>query len=129
MDCPVSFFAVTPLGCKVNRYETEAISESLTEEELAIFDLLYKPKLTKKEEGTLRAVSKQLLDRLKREKLVLDWRKRQQTRADVFLTIQNILDEGLPDSYTKSDFEEKSTLVYQHVYDSYYGSDKSVYVA
>ena len=32
-------------------------------------------------------VVKELLDTLKREKLVLDWRKRQQTRAAVLITI------------------------------------------
>ena len=107
--------------------DKRAISENLTEEELALFDLLYKPKLIKKEQEQVKSVAHKLLEKLKREKLVLDWRKRQQTRADVFLTIQNILDEGLPESYAKPEFEEKCTLVYQHVYDSYYGSDKSVY--
>lgn len=108
--------------------DKRALSEQLSEEELAIFDLLAKPKLTKKETQQVKVISKQLLDKLKREKLVLDWRKRQQTRADVYLTIQTILDEGLPESYTKPEFENKSNLVYQHVYDSYYGSGKSVYV-
>jgi len=107
--------------------DKRALSEQLTDEELAIFDLLYKPKLTKKEAEQLKLVSKNLLEKLKREKLVLDWRKRQQTRADVLLTIQTILDEGLPESYSKPEFEEKSTLVYQHVYDSYFGQEKSVY--
>jgi len=111
----------------LNEEDKRAISANLTEEELALFDLLYKLKLTKKEQEQLKAVAHQLLEKLKREKLVLDWRKRQQTRADVFLTIQNILDEGLPDSYAKPEFENKCTLVYQHVYDSYYGSGKSVY--
>lgn len=111
----------------LNEEDKRAISESLTEEELAIFDLLYKLKLSKKEQEKVKTVAHQLLEKLKREKLVLDWRKRQQTRADVFLTIQNILDEGLPESYTKPEYEEKCTLVYQHVYDSYYGSGKSVY--
>jgi len=112
----------------LNEEDKRALSESLTEEELSIFDLLYKPKLTKMDEEKVKAVAHKLLEWLKREKLVLDWRKRQQTRADVFLTIQNILDEGLPESYAKPEYEEKCTLVYQHVYDSYYGSGKSVYV-
>jgi type I restriction enzyme R subunit len=111
----------------LNEEDKRAISESLTEEELAIFDLLYKPKLIKKEQQQVKAVAHQLLEKLKREKLVLDWRKRQQTRADVFLTIQTILDEGLPDVYTKPEYEEKCTLIYQHVYDSYFGQNRSIY--
>ena len=61
--------------------------------------------------------------------LVLDWRKRQQTRADVVLTIQNILDDGLPRSYTPAVYQHKCDLVYHHVYDAYYGSERGVYAA
>jgi len=66
---------------------------------------------------------------LKKEKLVLDWRKRQQTRADVLLTIQAILDEELPRTYTPEIYQQKCDLVYQHFYESYYGAGKSVYLS
>lgn len=112
----------------LNEEDKRAIAETLTEEELAIFDLLYKPDLIPKEKEKVKKVAKDLLDKLKKEKLVLDWRKRQQTRADVMRTIEIILDEGLPEeSYPKDIYEEKCTLVYQHVYDSYYGQEKSIY--
>lgn len=107
--------------------DKRSIAENLTEEELVLFDLLSKPDLTKKEAEKVKLVSKTLLERLKKEKLVLDWRKRQQTRADVYLTIETILDEGLPESYPKPLYEEKCHLVYQHIYDSYYGQEKSIY--
>ena len=109
--------------------EKRGISENLTEEELAIFDLLYKPDLTAKEKKQVKLVAKRVLTVLKKEKLVLDWRKRQQTRADVVLTIQNILDEGLPRNYTPEVYQQKCDLVYQHVYDAYYGMGGSVYAA
>lgn len=64
---------------------------------------------------------------VKEEKLVLDWRKRQQTRADVVITIRDILNEGLPRSYTPEVYQQKCDLVYQHVYDAYYGLGGSVY--
>ncbi len=104
------------------------ISEGLTEEELAIFDLLTKPEmnLTKKEEQQVKKVARDLLATLKREKLVLDWRKRQQTRAAVRVAIEEILDQ-LPEAYSSDIFNDKCELVYQHVYESYYGPDKSVY--
>lgn len=91
-------------------------------------DLLDKPNLTKKEKDKLKTASKKLLETLKHEKLVLDWRKRQQTRADVLLTIQTILDEELPESYEKSEYERRCALIYQHIYDSYFGQDKSIYL-
>ena len=109
--------------------EKRGISENLTEEELAIFDLLYKPDLMAKEKKQVKLVAKRVLTVLKKEKLVLDWRKRQQTRADVVLTIQNILDEGLPRNYTPEVYQQKCDTVYQHIYDAYYGMGGSVYAA
>lgn len=41
------------------------------------------PKLTKKEEAQVKAACRELLATLKREKLVLDWREKQQTHAGV----------------------------------------------
>jgi len=114
---------------ELNEEEKRKISENLeSEEELAVFDLLYKADLTKKEKNQVKIAAKHLLEVLKQEKLVLDWRKRQQTRADVLLTIQQVLDKELPESYTKDIFDEKCGFVYQHVYDSYYGAGKSIYV-
>ena len=82
----------------LNEEEKRGITEQLTEEELAIFDLLTKPEisLTKKEEQEIKKVGRELLEILKREKLVLDWRKRQQSRAQVRVTIEDIFDRGLP---------------------------------
>ena len=111
----------------LNEEDKRGLSENLTEEELAIFDLLYKPDLTKKDKDKVKLVSKTLLEKLKREKLVLEWRKKQQTRADVLLTIQDVLDNNLPDSYTPPIYQEKCNLIYQHIYDSYFGKDKSIY--
>jgi type I restriction enzyme R subunit len=57
---------------------------------------------------------------------VLDWRKRQQARADVRVTVEVELDR-LPDVYEESIYWDKVTLIYQHIYDSYWGQGKSVY--
>lgn len=62
----------------VRRRQT-AISEEMTEEEqLTIFDLPTKPGLvwTKPEEREVKKVAKGLLQKLKSEKLVLDWKKK-----------------------------------------------------
>lgn len=48
-----------------------------------------------------------------KEKLVLDWRKQQTTRAMVLTTIKDVLDE-LPRAYTKDLCEQKCDIVYQH---------------
>jgi type I restriction enzyme R subunit len=113
----------------LNEEDQRHIAEQLNEEELALFDMLTKPdvQLTDKEKDKVKKVARNLLATLKREKLVLDWRKKQQARAQVSTTIKTILDSGLPDSYTPAIFEQKCDEVYQHIYDSYYGQGQSIY--
>lgn len=110
--------------------EKRAISENLTEEELAIYDLLVNPplKMTQKDIMAVKKVAHDLLEKLKSEKLVLDWRKKQQARAAVRLCIEETL-EGLPPVFTTEIYRQKCGLIYQHVYESYYGSGRSVYSA
>jgi type I restriction enzyme R subunit len=113
---------------ELNKEEQRKISEKLSsEQELTLFDLLYKPDLTNKEKNQVKAAAKDLLEVLKKEKLVLDWRKRQQARADVLHTIHTVLDKELPRSYTPEIFNQKCDFIYQHVYDSYYGAGQSIY--
>lgn len=111
----------------MNEEERRGIVENLSEEELAVFDLLYEEDLKEKEKNQVKKVAHDLLEVLKKEKLVLDWRKRQQTRADVRLTIENMLDGGLPESYTSEIYQVKCNDVYQHVYESYFGAGESIY--
>jgi type I restriction enzyme R subunit len=99
--------------------ERRFIREELdSEEELAVFDMLTKPemKLSKKEVAEVKRVARQLLATLKKEKLVLDWKKKQQTRAGVKLTIEKTLDL-LPEIYTTDMYNQKCDLVYKYVYD------------
>jgi type I restriction enzyme R subunit len=52
--------------------------------------------LSKKEKDEVKKVARGLLETLKREKLVLDWRKKQQERAKVLTAVRGILGRGLP---------------------------------
>lgn len=108
--------------------DKRAIAENLEEEELAIFDLLTKPDitLTEKEKLAVKNVAKELLSTLKQEKLVLDWRRRQQSKAAVKVAIEEILDQ-LPESYSTEVYQRKCEEVYQHVYESYSGAGRSIY--
>ena len=108
--------------------DKRAIAENLEEEELAIVDLLTKPDitLTEKEKLAVKNVAKELLDTLKQEKLVLDWRRRQQSKAAVKVAIEEILDQ-LPKGYSTEVYQRKCKEVYQHVYESYSGAGRSIY--
>ena len=125
------FKKLTAFAQVLTEEDRRAISEQLTEEELAVFDLLTKPDpvLKKKEEAQVKKVVRELLEKIKREKFVLDWRKRQQSRAAVRTAIEDILD-GLPEQpYPKPVYDNKCDLLYQHFYDSYFGENRSVYAA
>ena len=102
--------------------EQRGIAEGLTEEELALFDILTKPEpeLTKAEEAEVKKVCRELLATLKREKLVLDWREKQQARAGVMQALRLEL-RRLPVQFTKEIRAEKMARAYAHVYDHYFG--------
>ena len=108
--------------------DRRGVAEQLTEEELAIFDILTKPvpDLPPKEKKEVKKIARQLLQTLKQAKLVLDWRKKLRTRADVYSTVKTVLDE-LPRTYTPDLYQEKCDLVYRHVFDAYQGEGQSVY--
>ena len=116
---------------ELNAEDRRALGEQLDEEELAVFDILTKPAvdLTPAEKKKVKTTACDLLETLKARKLTLDWRKRQQARADVRVTIEEHLDAGLPDVYTRELFQRKASAVFQHVYASYYGAGKSIYEA
>ena len=84
------------------------------------------PELSESERGQVKKVAESLLATLKRERLVLDWRKDQQSRAAVRLTVETTLDE-LPEKYDADLFRQKCDVVYLLVFDSYWDDGRSVY--
>ncbi len=123
-----SLEALLKIAQELTEEDQRSISEGLSEEELAVFDLLTRPQMsfTDKEKDEVKKIARNLLDTLKTEKLVLDWRKRQQARASVRVVVEEKLEE-LPDVYTDEMYWHKCDAVYQHIYDHYYGSGRSVY--
>jgi type I restriction enzyme R subunit len=114
----------------LNEEEQRAVKEGLTEEELAIFDLLTKPEptLTEAERLTVKASAKRLLESI-RDKLVLDWRRKAETVADVRQTIKELLDADLPaDPYPPELFDTKVAAVFNHLVAAYSDDGASVYV-
>ena len=128
INVQVFFDKLLVFARRLDAEEKRGLSEHLTEEELVIFDLLTKPDvaLTSQEAADVKKVARSLLEKLKKEKLVLDWRKQQTTRAMVLTTIKDVLDD-LPRAYTKELYEQKCDTVYQHFYEAYLDQGKSVY--
>lgn len=127
-----AFFAeLIKLAQDLTEEEQRAMREGLTEEELALFDILTKPEpeLSDKETDNVKKTCKTLLDTLKAEKLVLDWRLKPQARGAVRQAIEAFLDDGLPEAYDEPLFNAKCDAAYLHVYDCYYGAGQSLYAA
>ncbi len=103
--------------------------EQLSEEELAIFDLLTRPdmQLSEEDREAVKTIARDLLKDLKYGKLGLDWQKKQRERGQVQEAIGEILDR-LPPAYTKELYQKKCEDVYIHIQD-YYKGDGSISAA
>lgn len=100
--------------------EERHIKEELTEEELEIFDLLRKDKLTKAEEQTVKLAAKELYKTLlakKSELFIVGWQNDPQPKERVKAEIIESLNRYLPGSYDREIFTVKSNTIFQHIVD------------
>lgn len=100
--------------------EERHIKEELTEEELELFDLLCKEKLTSSEEKKVKLAAKMLYETLmnkKSELFVVGWHNDPQPKEKVKSEIITVLNSFLPDSYDRDVFTVKSNIVYEHIVD------------
>ena len=101
---------------ELDEYEQRLVTEDLTEEQLAVFDLLTKPEpeLTDEEQAQVKGLARELFAHIE-ETLVLDWRKNQEGRGRVRVALETHLDQ-LPGVYDPDLFETKCGLVYEYVF-------------
>lgn len=92
-----------------------------------VFDILTKPepKLTEEERNEVKAVARSLLATLKKEKLVLDWTKKERAKGAVRRAIEITLNDGLPETCDEALFNRKYDGVYRHVFDAYHARSMS----
>lgn len=118
-DIDQLFDDLVDLAKSLDEEEQRAVKENLSEDELALFDLLIKENLNPDEAEKVRKTSHDLLQKLKL-KLVLDWRDRESTRAGVKTTIFDVLYASLPEpTYSEQECEIKGLEVYNFVYERY----------
>ena len=123
------FEALVNFAKDLSSEDQRSVREGLTEEELALFDILTKPEpsLNDKEKAQVKKTCKTLLETLKREKLVLDWRNKPQARGAVRQSIEIMLDKELPNVYSDTMFQTKCENTYLHIYDCYQGAGQGLY--
>ncbi len=114
--------------------DRRAVREGLTEEDLALFDLICKPDLKPKDRNRIKDIARQLLDNLKDEKLRIDnWREKESTKAEVKTFIHDFLWDdttGLPVGvYSPEEVNEKTELVFDHIFRQYEDAEHNIYAA
>ena len=113
---------------ELNEEENRTIRENLDEETLAIYDLLKKENLNKDDIKAVKEVAIQTLKKLKEEKLKIErWRESQQITAQIKIIIRDCLVHLPEKSYPDNEIEINTMKVYQHIFSSYFGGNKSIY--
>lgn len=104
------------------------VRENMTEEELVIFDILTRPapELSTAERAEVKKIARELLTRIK-QLLVLNWRQKASARSQIRLAIEDVLDTGLPRAYDKPTYQQKCSVLFEHVYENYPERDSGVY--
>jgi type I restriction enzyme, R subunit len=120
LDVERLFEELTAFTRTLDEEEKRHLKEGLDEDELAVFDILTRPepRLTKAEELEVKKIARHLLDRLKREKFILDWRLREVAKADVRETIRHEYDL-LPPAYGREVWDDKVERTYRFVFEHF----------
>lgn len=106
--------------------EKHTVYEGLTEEELAIFDLMvHDLPLDEKERNQVKAIAKELTTKIQ-DLLVIDGRKKQRTKARVRNVVEDILD-NLPEAYDDKLWPKTCSEVFMCIFEKYPGQGQSVY--
>ncbi|WP_417514524.1 type I restriction endonuclease subunit R [Marinobacter sp.] len=114
-----TFEALIKLVDDLSEEDQRAVKEGLSEESLALFDLLLKPDLSRKEIDRIKKVSEGLYKTIREElDRVQNFSAKQSTRDEIKVKIKNFLwDEntGLPKSFNPEEVEEKTEAVFVHL--------------
>lgn len=114
-----TFEALLKLVDELSEEEQRAVKEGLSEESLALFDLLLKPDLSRKEIDRIKKVAEDLYKTIKAELgRIQNFSDKQSTRDEIKVKIKDFLwDEntGLPESFAPEEVDEKTEAVYKHL--------------
>lgn len=124
VDVEAFFEALKAFVSEMDDEEQRAARECLSQDELAIFDLLTRPEpeLSKAEETEVKKVARDLLEKLQGLLAAEDWQGRPQIRADVQSTIRFTLDELPQQPYPEPLWNEKVGAVWTFIFQRRQGS-------
>ena len=109
------------LAGSLSREEQRYVREGFaSDEELSLYDMLFRDDLKKGDIKKLKEVAAALLEKVKRKIATLDkWTEKKETRAEVENLIRGTLWEELPLSYDEASVASYGQKVYAYVYTRY----------
>lgn len=116
------------LSLQLSQEQQRHIRENLSEEKLAMFDILlqFAPDLSDSDRAKVKKSARELVERIK-ALLVLNWQQKSSARAKLKLHIEEALDIGLPRAYTPELYQRKGKAVFAHIEKAYPERDLSIY--
>ena len=115
------FDELVDLASKMTEEEQRYVREGFSsDEELSLYDMLFRENLSKQEIKKLKEVSTSLLQKIKTKIAELDhWTDKQETKAVVDNLIRDTLWSELPQSFDENSISSCRKVIYEYVYFRY----------
>ena len=119
-----TFEELMKLSQELTEEEKRYVREGFeNDEQLSMYDVLFKEDLTKEDIKKLKKVAKDLLEKIKEQLAGMDHPfDKPETKATLDITIRNFLFQELPDSYPYDSINYYRNAVYNFVYQQYGGA-------
>jgi type I restriction enzyme R subunit len=113
-----TFAALVELAASLDDEQRRAAEEGLSDDELALFDLLFKDKISQADRERLKQASRSLLSSIRSLlRPMPDWTQKVATQAEVKVFILDALYETLPrPPFTEGETEQIAERVYEYVW-------------
>jgi type I restriction enzyme, R subunit len=113
-----TFAQLVDLANSITAEQRRAAEEGLSEDELALFDLLKRENLSKTDREKVKLASRSLLNSLRALIAPLErWTEKEQTQAEVETFILDYVFQELPTPpFTEDEKQEIAKVAYQHVW-------------
>ena len=118
-----TFVDLIELARSLDDEQKRYIREKLNnEEELAVYDILYRPELSKVDITTIKAIAIELLQKIKTIISTSDhWLEKQETKAAVDNVIRDILWNKLPECYDDNSISDYRKKIGTYIYERFKG--------
>ncbi len=116
-----TFMDLMTLANSLDEEQKRYVKEDFrSDEELALYDLLFRDDLSKGDIKKIKAVSVELLQKVKTRIAELDhWTDKQETKAEIDNLIRDTLWAGLPECYDDQSISRYRQTIFEYVYTRY----------